>query len=762
MTLRNLFAKATAMDAHEFRTRASGALRTGAGRARFAVAPPRWRRRRILDVLDPASAPIVADACAAARHDDYLTAHRALAAHLQTRASRWPLKAARREILATDINLAFPSAAPDARAAADRVIDGRIDVLGYRGIPVGHPPRWDRDEIHNRTAPACFWADVPYLDPAAGDHKLIWELNRHQHFLVLGAAYWLTNDPRYRTACIRQLEDWVRLNPPLAGINWASMLELAFRAISWTWAVEFLAPGADSAGANAGANDDEEPWLVDLFVSLDRQLTHIGDNLSIYFSPNTHLSGEALALYAVSLAFPEFRRSAARVATGRGILLREADRQVRGDGGHAEQSPHYHRYSTDFYLLACMMARAADDSAASAFERTAHRQAAYLRTISSGEGRLPLIGDDDGGRLFRFDARPSWDAASTLSAAAALLSDPSLAVRPPDAEVCWILGERPDMSLGERTIAWPSRLLADTGYFVSRSGPHHLIFDAGPHGFLNGGHAHSDALSVVLMVDGRPVLVDAGTATYTMDRAVRDRFRSARMHNTVVLDGVDPSQSAGPFHWRTRSDGRVLVARAGPDQDFAVGALAETPIRHIRAVLTVHGTGWMIVDRIASRDGGAAEAWWHVHPDWRVRQIDGGVELSHASGAHLGMAFTSGDVMVTCDPEIAAFSPEYGRVDVGTAVRVRRAEPGPFTVATFIPVAHGRGDALRIREVRVDARAGTGWTPAAFAIEAGGMEIAATLAFPDDPEAQPLDGWPQPCIELRRVRAPKVMTVCAE
>jgi hypothetical protein len=697
------------MDAHEFRARASVALHTGAGRARFAVAPPKWRRRAILDVLDPASAPLVADACAAARHDDYLATHRALAAHLQTRASRWPLKASRKEVLATDITAAFPSAAPEAHETADRVIDGRLDLLGYRGVPVGHPPRWNRDEIHNRTAPSSYWADVPYLDPTVGDHKVIWEVNRHQHFLVLGAAHWLSNDARYRTAFIRQLEDWVQHNPPLAGINWTSMLELAFRTISWTWAVEFLAPGA---------NDDEEPWLVDLFVSLDRQLTHIDDNLSIYFSPNTHLSGEALALYAVSLAFPELRRSAARVATGRDLLLREAVRQVRGDGGHVEQSPHYHRYSTDFYLLACMMARAADDSAASAFERTAHRQSTYLRTITNDEGRLPLIGDDDGGRLFRFDARASWDAASTLSAAAVLLSDPSLAVRPPDAEVCWILGERPDASLGERTIAWPSQLLADTGYFVSRRGPHHLVFDAGPHGFMNGGHAHSDALSVVLMVDRRPVLVDAGTATYTMDRAVRDRFRSARMHNTVVLDGVDPSEPAGPFRWRTRSDARFLVARTGRDHDFAVGALAGPAIRHMRAVLTLHDTGWLVVDRISSRDGGTAELWWHVHPEWRVRAIDNGVELNHASGARLGMTFTSADVMVTCDPEIAAFSPEHGRIDVGTAVRVRRADSGPFTMATFIPVTLGREDALRIREVHADTRLCNGWTTAAFVIEA--------------------------------------------
>src|SRR4029079_6273418 len=123
-------------------------------------------------------------------------------------------------------------------------------------------------------------------------------------------------------------------NPPLQGINWASMLELAFRTISWTWAVEFFSEDADG---------DHAPWLPDLLVSLDRQLTHIAQNLSRYFSPNTHLTGEALALYAVSQAFSELRGSAARAPEGRRVLLNEISRQINADGGHAELSAHYHR-----------------------------------------------------------------------------------------------------------------------------------------------------------------------------------------------------------------------------------------------------------------------------------------------------------------------------------------------------------------------------------------------------------------------------------
>ncbi len=46
---------------------------------------------------------------------------------------------------------------------------------------------------------------------------------------------------------------------------------------------------------------------MDLLLALDRQLAHIEQNLSHYFSPNTHLLGEALALYVAGRALPMLR-----------------------------------------------------------------------------------------------------------------------------------------------------------------------------------------------------------------------------------------------------------------------------------------------------------------------------------------------------------------------------------------------------------------------------------------------------------------------
>jgi hypothetical protein len=741
-----------AMDRDELRFRLTCEARKAAGRLRCAIDPPRLRHADLARILDPSSGPLIALACRAAQRGDALEAHRALSRHFATRTSPWPLQSSSRAALASALQQAFPGAAPQAAGRADRILNGHHDLLGYRDVPLGNPPAWHADAVHKKRAPEMHWAAVPYLDPACGDHKIIWETNRHQYWLTLGAAYWLTGNSRYRQAFVAHLESWLRANPPLIGVNWASMLELAFRTMSWTWAVEFFADGGES---------DTTPWLVGLLLSLDRQLTHIGQNLSQYFSPNTHLLGEALALYAVSTALPELRRSHARISSGRTILVREIERQVRPDGGHAELSAHYHRYATDFYLLALMVARASGDIAAPAFERVSRRLSAYLRTMADDRGAMPLIGDDDGGQMFRFgDAAPA-DASPTLAVAATLLSDRSLAVGPPAEEVYWILGRHPDDAAAietgvERTMVlpWGSRVMRDSGYFVSRTADGgHLVFDGGPHGFLNGGHAHADALSVVLSVGGEPLLVDPGTATYTMDPVVRDQFRSSRMHNTLVLNGRDHAVPRGPFHWHSRADARFLVARTAPGLDFAVATHNGYDAgRHMRAVLAIHGLGWLVVDRVGPGKPVAADTWWHLHPSWRAELRDGIVMLQSAAG-RLAFASTADSLAIVDDPKMATVAPEYGRVEPSLTIRASRAGSGPFEIAAFVPASAALSERVSLTAEASPPDARAGWACSAFHVHSGTRDFRVVVAFPAS-QAQPDDeNWPQPCIDEVRVCA---------
>ncbi len=68
--------------------------------------------------------------------------------------------------------------------------------------------------------------------------------------------------------------------------------------------------------------------------ALYRHTLHIVTNLSIYFSPNTHLIGEAVVLHALGVLFPEFRGASGFERIGREVVAAQMDRQVRDDGNY--------------------------------------------------------------------------------------------------------------------------------------------------------------------------------------------------------------------------------------------------------------------------------------------------------------------------------------------------------------------------------------------------------------------------------------------
>src|SRR5262249_9730959 len=132
---------------------------------------------------------------------------------------------------------------------------------------------------------------------------------------------------------------WIDANPVGIGINWASSLEVAFRSIAWLWALNLL----------IDSREVTPDFCTRLLKSLIAHGRHIERYLSYYFSPNTHLTGEALGLFYLGLALPELDRAEGWRDLGLRILLDQAQKQVRPDGVHFEQSSYYHRYTTDFY-----------------------------------------------------------------------------------------------------------------------------------------------------------------------------------------------------------------------------------------------------------------------------------------------------------------------------------------------------------------------------------------------------------------------------
>ena len=331
--------------------------------------------------------------------------------------SRWFLSDQRVKFLRTQWTGA-DSSLTSLVSRADRVLEGFMPMFGRDDIRFTHSNRWHVDPLSKRSSPLRFFADVPYLDSMeVGDSKFIWESSRFNWAIWLGVAHIVTQNDKYAIAFFEMTREWAIDNPYPLGINYSSALEVALRAYSWVWCLHLF---SDSWR-------NEESLLGDVLKGLWLSGCHIENNLSYFFSPNTHLIGEAFALYVLGCAVPGFKQAERWRKTGHQILLDESKRQFCRDGTHRELSSGYHLYATDFYLQAVLIAETTGSDISPALRSGALEMCRRLSELTRSDLHLPQFNDCDGGRVL-FLADDPLDAAPTLSTATALFGDRDLEV----------------------------------------------------------------------------------------------------------------------------------------------------------------------------------------------------------------------------------------------------------------------------------------------------------------------------------------------
>lgn len=591
-------------------------------------------------------------------------------------AASLPSKSFFPSLLADGATAELDRRAPEARqrivGAAEALLQGRFDLLGYRDLRFGDPLDWHLDPISGRRAPLAHWSRLDPLDAATlGDSKVIWELNRHQWMARLGQAYRLTGDERFAAAFARHVTGWIEANPPGVGINWASSLEVAFRVISWSWALHLFRGASPLTGG----------LRAQILAGLWSHAAHVERYLSHYFSPNTHLTGEALGLVYAGVLFPDLPRAERWRTLGARILERESGRQILADGVYVEQSTCYHRYTAEIYLHFVLLARQGGLEVSILVTDRIQRLLDALLALMRPDGSLPQIGDADGGRLLPLDRRAPDDAGDVFSTAAVVFqrSDYAWAAQDLAPETLWLLGPAAAAAFDSLRPAPPStgssRALADGGYVVMRTGwqrdADQVIFDVGPLGCqTSAGHGHADLLSVQCAFDGRPYLVDPGTFRYTADHGWRGHFRGTAAHSTVEVDGTGQAMPGGPFRWESHPRARLLRWESRSTLDVAEAehhayARLSRPVVHRRRVILAKRDRYaVIVDDLA----GAGEHRLDVRfqlapmpvsldPDSWVRAGSGSVLLIRAFASHsLKVSLREGEE----EPRQGWVSPDYG------------------------------------------------------------------------------------------------------
>ena len=437
-------------------------------------------------------------------------------------------------------------------AFADEIRAGRYPFLGYGTAELGTRPMWNFDFLSGAGWPYVRCEGRECIRYDGSDIKVPYELSRLQFLPVLGKAHVLTGDDSYRRAAKDLLSHWIHSNPVAVGVNWTIAMEAALRAMSICFLLNLLSP----------LRREEEPWLATVTRSLAHHLLYIEANIEFsHLLTSNHYLSDIVGLYCLS-TFLDGESMAARRREYRRRIEAEMARQVYEDGGDYEASTGYQVLVTQLFTTALLLMRSERSApVVPAFVESLRMMFQFLNAVASTSGQLPQVGDCDDGRteLLLDDLqqmihcpvakRNSLRVSHLLGLGRRLFGEGA----GPGDDAAWygltkttrIPNSEPQINLASTC---PIKVLPNSGIGVLRHGSAELLFFAIPNGiFGKGSHTHNDKLSFVLRVGGQEVLCDCGTGCYTRDIATRNRFRSTKAHNTLLIDGAEQNHiDAGP------------------------------------------------------------------------------------------------------------------------------------------------------------------------------------------------------------------------
>ena len=576
---------------------------------------------------------------------------------------------------------------------------------------------WHRDfKSGLEWEPDVFYMDTLITGGNGYDIKVPWELSRFQHIPTLGIAYWITGDERYAREFTGEIDDWIRSNPPLYGVNWTCPMDVAIRAVNWIWGYyffrdsqmithEFLTEFLESLyihGRYIKANLERSPRLTPLASSLLNKKLSPSMLKAGWCRKNTnHYLSDLVGLIYIGAFFPESEECARWFEFARRELTREIKRQVYPDGVDYEGSISYHRLVTELFLSANLLCSNNGVAFPISYLERLEKMLEFIMYYTKPDGTAPQIGDNDDGRLHILARYGDWDRVDhryLLSVGAALFNraDFERAAGECHQDAFWLLGEEGTMDFGkteEHGSHLSSKAFPFGGFYIMRSDMLYMIVDCVPADpRAPSGHKHNSRLSFELFAYDKSFIVDPGSYIYTADKEMRNLFRSTRYHNTIVVDGDEQNRFDKDKLFEMGNDATIQVNRWEIGTQYDVLDVEHhgymrlgNPVIHRRQILFSKIEGfWVIKDILSGEGAHQLDLYFHFAP------ID--VELSSrfplaietkTEGANLAIIplETEG---VSVEIEQAWVAYRYGVKERASMVRYSRMSEAPTSVCNVL------------------------------------------------------------------------------
>lgn len=425
---------------------------------------------------------------------------------------------------------------------AEKICSHNFNLLGSGDIYLGEQIPWNSDFKVNFTWKNRYYKKIKTVDLSnSADVKVPWELSRFQHIFTLGKAYWITKNEKYAVEFRNQIEDWIKNNPVEMSVNWTSAMDIAIRAVNWICGYHFF---SDSPSISEGFWEKFNKYLYlhgeFIFGNLENKYQHTGN----------HYLSDIVGLIFIGLYFKNFKCNDKEIENkpqqwleyGIFELKKEMFIQVNEDGTNYEASTSYHRLVTELFLVTTILCCKNNINFTDAYLNRLEKMCEFIMHITQPNGRSPLIGDADDGRLIIFSQYSTWpkdDFRHLLSISGEFFDRDDFRYFGDEyrEDVLWILHKyKKTNSIYDLT----SREFKEGGYYILREENIYCCIRCGELSFRGDGvHSHNDQLSFTLNVGQEDIFIDPGAFIYTGDYKSRNVFRSTMVHNTLAVKGYE-------------------------------------------------------------------------------------------------------------------------------------------------------------------------------------------------------------------------------
>lgn len=276
---------------------------------------------------------------------------------------------------------------------SEKIINHIFSFLSDKEYNLGKNINWNQDFKSGFIWKNNFYKNIKVVDlNNDADVKVPWELSRFQHIFTLGKAYWITNDKKYYNEFKEEILDWIEKNPIYMTVNWTCAMDVGIRAVNLIFGYFLF----------KDLLDEDKEFLNLLNNSLFNHGRFIIKNLEkgIAYSNNHYLS-DLNGIIFLGLYFKKLNNLEASHWLEFGIRELEKEMFIENnqDGTNYETSTSYHRLVTELMFYPMYLCELNNIDFSKKYKERLEKLFEFMAKVTKKNGKIPLIGDVDNGRL---------------------------------------------------------------------------------------------------------------------------------------------------------------------------------------------------------------------------------------------------------------------------------------------------------------------------------------------------------------------------